>query len=59
MDQPGFDPGTSRLQSEHSTDWATDPLSEVPNIFYLMTILKNEWNLRHLYSGQLIMIYYN
>ncbi len=26
LDQKGFDPSTLRLQSVHSTDWATSPL---------------------------------
>ena len=26
MENPGFDPGASRLQSAHSSDWANPPL---------------------------------
>ena len=29
MENPGFDPGASRLQSAHSTDWANPPLVQL------------------------------
>ena len=32
MENPGFDPGASRLQSAHSTDWANPPSGDYDSL---------------------------
>ena len=46
MENPGFDPGASRLQSAHSTDWANPPFGDCDMLENYYKFKKNNIRLK-------------